>query len=179
MSIGRVLILQPKLVIADESVSMLDVSVRIGILDLLLTMREKYDISFIYITHDLITARYICDRIAIIVKGRILLIDTPDHMKATIQDVPMIQVTFNSPVKSLNLKESGIPRESRVDDTQLRIETTDVLATLQAITTLATRHNLRITNVKMTQPSLEDAFVHLTGVESKIMVLEKEERRQS
>ena len=57
--------LQPSFVIADESVSMLDVSVRIGILDLLLRMRDKFGISFIYITHDLVTARYICDRIAI------------------------------------------------------------------------------------------------------------------
>ncbi len=72
VSIGRVLVLQPSFVIADEPISMLDVSVRIGILDLLLKMREKYGISFIYITHDLVTARYICDRIAIMYLGRIV-----------------------------------------------------------------------------------------------------------
>jgi peptide/nickel transport system ATP-binding protein len=72
VSIGRVLVLQPSFVIADESVSMLDVSVRIGILDLLLRMRDKFGISFIYITHDLVTARYICDRIAIMYMGRIV-----------------------------------------------------------------------------------------------------------
>ena len=49
VSIGRVLVLQPSLVIADESVSMLDVSVRIGILDLLLHMRDKFGISFIWL----------------------------------------------------------------------------------------------------------------------------------
>ena len=72
VSIGRVLVLQPSLVIADEPISMLDVSVRIGILDLLLHMRDKFGISFIYITHDLVTARYICDRIAIMYMGRIV-----------------------------------------------------------------------------------------------------------
>jgi peptide/nickel transport system ATP-binding protein len=98
VSIGRVLVLQPELVIADESVSMLDVSVRIGILDLLLKMRDKYGISFIYITHDLITARYICDRIAIMYLGKIVeigpteeIINNPRHpyTKALITAVPV------------------------------------------------------------------------------------------
>jgi len=98
VSIGRVLVLQPELVIADESVSMLDVSVRIGILDLLFKMRDKYDISFIYITHDLVTARYICDRIAIMYLGRILeigptetIINHPYHpyTRALISAVPV------------------------------------------------------------------------------------------
>jgi peptide/nickel transport system ATP-binding protein len=98
VSIGRVLVLQPEFVIADESVSMLDVSVRIGILDLLFKMRDKYGISFIYITHDLVTARYICDRIAIMYLGKILeigptetIINAPRHpyTQALIAAVPV------------------------------------------------------------------------------------------
>jgi peptide/nickel transport system ATP-binding protein len=80
VSIGRVLILQPSFVIADESVSMLDVSVRIGILDLLQGMRDKFGISFIYITHDLVTARYICDRIAIMYLGNIVEIGPAEEI---------------------------------------------------------------------------------------------------
>jgi len=80
VSIGRVLVLQPELVIADEPISMLDVSVRIGILDLLLNMRNKHGISFIYITHDLTTARYICDRIAIMYLGNILEIGPTEEI---------------------------------------------------------------------------------------------------
>jgi len=106
VSIGRVLILQPELIIADESVSMLDVSVRIGILDLLLKMREEYGISFIYITHDLVTARYICDRIAIMYLGNILeigpteeIINNPRHpyTKALITAVPVPDPTAETP----------------------------------------------------------------------------------
>lgn len=80
VSIGRVLVLQPSFVIADESVSMLDVSVRIGILDLLQRMRDKFGISFIYITHDLVTARYICDRIAIMYLGKIVEIGPTEEI---------------------------------------------------------------------------------------------------
>jgi len=106
VSIGRVLVLQPELVIADESVSMLDVSVRIGILDLLFKMRDKYGISFIYITHDLVTARYICDRIAIMYLGNIIeigpteeIINNPRHpyTKALITAVPVPDPTAEVP----------------------------------------------------------------------------------
>jgi oligopeptide/dipeptide ABC transporter ATP-binding protein len=102
VGIGRVLILQPKLLIADEPISMLDVSVRIGILDLLLKMREKHGISFIYITHDLATARYICDRIAIMYLGKIVEIaPTEDilhnsrhpYTQALIEAVPVTDPT--------------------------------------------------------------------------------------
>jgi len=106
VSIGRVLVLQPELVIADESVSMLDVSVRIGILDLLFNMRNKYGISFIYITHDLVTARYVCDRIAIMYLGNILeigpteeIINNPRHpyTRALITAVPVPDPTAEVP----------------------------------------------------------------------------------
>jgi len=105
VSIGRVLVLQPEFVIADESVSMLDVSVRIGILDLLFKMRDKYGISFIYITHDLVTARYICDRIAIMYLGQILeigpteaIINNPFHpyTRALISAVPVPDPTVET-----------------------------------------------------------------------------------
>jgi len=106
VSIGRVLVLQPELVIADESVSMLDVSVRIGILDLLFKMRDKHGISFIYITHDLVTARYICDRIAIMYLGNIVeigpteeIINHPRHpyTQALITAVPVPDPTAKVP----------------------------------------------------------------------------------
>jgi len=72
VGVARVLILRPKFVVADEPISMLDVSVRIGVLELLLRIRDEFGISLVYITHDLATARYICDRIAIMYLGKIV-----------------------------------------------------------------------------------------------------------
>ncbi len=98
VGIGRILILQPRLVIADEPVSMLDVSVSMGILRLLENLRDKFGISFIYITHDLATARILCDRIAIMYLGKIVeiapsedLLKTPLHpyAKALLAAVPV------------------------------------------------------------------------------------------
>ncbi len=72
VAIARAIVTNPKLVIADEPVSMLDVSVRIGILELIKELQEKHGISFLYITHDLSTARYIGHRIAILYLGKIV-----------------------------------------------------------------------------------------------------------
>ena len=70
--IARAMILNPKLIIADEPVSMLDASVRIEILTLLKALQEKYDLSVIYITHDLSTTRYFSEWIYIMYAGKIV-----------------------------------------------------------------------------------------------------------
>lgn len=72
VAIARAIVTNPKLVIADEPVSMLDVSVRIGILELIKELQEKHGISFLYITHDLSTASYIGHAIAILYRGKIV-----------------------------------------------------------------------------------------------------------
>ncbi|MEM2261131.1 MAG: dipeptide/oligopeptide/nickel ABC transporter ATP-binding protein, partial [Ignisphaera sp.] len=69
--IARALILRPKLIVADEPVSMLDASVRIEILTLFRELQKKYNLSIIYITHDLSTAKYFSDRIAVMYAGHI------------------------------------------------------------------------------------------------------------
>ena len=70
--IARALVLKPKLIIADEPVSMLDVSVRAEVLELMRELQEKHKISYIYITHDLSTARYFGHKIAIMYMGKIV-----------------------------------------------------------------------------------------------------------
>lgn len=72
VALARAIVTKPKVIIADEPVSMLDVSVRIGVLDLMKNLQEKLKISFLYITHDLATANYIGNRIAILYLGKIV-----------------------------------------------------------------------------------------------------------
>jgi peptide/nickel transport system ATP-binding protein len=70
--LARALALKPKIILADEPVSMLDVSIRAEMLELMQELQKKYEISFIYITHDLATARYFGQRIAILYLGKII-----------------------------------------------------------------------------------------------------------
>jgi peptide/nickel transport system ATP-binding protein len=72
VAIARALVLRPRLIVADEPVSMLDVSVRGEILDLMQGLKEKFNISYIYITHDLSTARYVGDDLAVMKFGKIV-----------------------------------------------------------------------------------------------------------
>jgi len=70
--LARALALKPKVILADEPVSMLDVSIRSEMLELMHELQKKYNISFIYITHDLATARYFGQRIGILYKGKMV-----------------------------------------------------------------------------------------------------------
>ena len=72
VSIARALAVEPKVVLADEPISMLDVSIRIGILNLMLKLKEERDIAFLYVTHDLASARYIADDILVMYAGQIV-----------------------------------------------------------------------------------------------------------
>ncbi len=78
--LARALALKPKVILADEPVSMLDVSIRAEMLELLHDLQKKYNISFIYITHDLATARYFGQRIGILYLGRIVEIGPIDDV---------------------------------------------------------------------------------------------------
>jgi peptide/nickel transport system ATP-binding protein len=69
--IARALITVPDLVVADEPIAMADVSVRALLLDLMLRLKNELDLTYLFITHDLATAKYICDRLAIMYLGKI------------------------------------------------------------------------------------------------------------
>ncbi|MEM2702988.1 MAG: ABC transporter ATP-binding protein [Candidatus Bathyarchaeia archaeon] len=98
VAIARAFVVKPEFVVADEPVSMLDVSIRAEILKLMLSLIREYHTSFLYITHDLALARHFCDRIAIMYLGKIMemgsteqVIDIPLHpyTEALIAAVPI------------------------------------------------------------------------------------------
>ncbi|MHA1832907.1 MAG: ABC transporter ATP-binding protein [Candidatus Baldrarchaeia archaeon] len=72
VAVARALVLRPDFIVADEPVSMLDASIRAEVLNLLFDIKEKYGVSFLYITHDLALARHICDVIAVMYLGKIV-----------------------------------------------------------------------------------------------------------
>jgi peptide/nickel transport system ATP-binding protein len=86
VAFARALAVDPKVMLADEPVSMLDVSIRIGVLNLMERLKEDNGISFLYITHDIASARYIADETNVMYAGRMVegaesleLIDSPAH----------------------------------------------------------------------------------------------------
>lgn len=86
VAIARAIVLEPRVIVADEPVSMLDVSIRAGVLNLLKRLRNELGLSMVYISHDLSTIRYVCDKTAIMYLGRVVeigptrqLMDNPRH----------------------------------------------------------------------------------------------------
>jgi peptide/nickel transport system ATP-binding protein len=86
VAIARALAMQPRVLLADEPVSMLDVSIRLGVLNLLADLRARDGLSILYVTHDIASARYLADRVAVMYAGQVVesgpavaLTDEPAH----------------------------------------------------------------------------------------------------
>ena len=78
IGIARALALEPKIIVADEATSALDGSIRSQILDLLLDVQTKLGLSYLFISHDISTVRYFCDRVAVMHKGKIVELDSAE-----------------------------------------------------------------------------------------------------
>ena len=85
VALARALITRPKLVICDEPVSMLDASVQSQVLDLMLLLKEEFELTYLFITHDLWLARFLCDRIAVMNGGKIVEIGPTEEIFANPQ----------------------------------------------------------------------------------------------
>jgi peptide/nickel transport system ATP-binding protein len=70
--LARALVTNPELIVADEPIAMADVSVRTLLLDLMMNLKKEFDLTYLFITHDLATAKYICDRIGIMYLGKLM-----------------------------------------------------------------------------------------------------------
>jgi peptide/nickel transport system ATP-binding protein len=106
VAIARAMIVEPRFVVADEPTSMLDVSVRTGIMQLLLRFKRETGVSYLYITHDVAVARYLCDRIAVMRRGRVVelgltdaVLERPLHpyTRALIAAVPVPDPAYRRP----------------------------------------------------------------------------------
>jgi peptide/nickel transport system ATP-binding protein len=117
VALARALVLKPKLIVADEPVSMLDVSVRAEMLELMNSLRDKFRISYLYITHDLSTSRYIGDTIAIMYAGKIVelgpidqVLSNPLHpyTQALIDSISEPDANNLKMMKRINIKQGQV-----------------------------------------------------------------------
>jgi peptide/nickel transport system ATP-binding protein len=80
VSLARALILRSRFIVADEPVSMIDVSLRAELLELMMALKKKYDLTYLFITHDLTVAKNLCDRIGVMYLGRVVEIAQSDEL---------------------------------------------------------------------------------------------------
>jgi len=108
VAIARALAVQPRVLLADEPVSMLDVSIRLGVLNLLADLRDREHLAILYITHDIASARYLADTILVMYAGRV------------VESGPAVQVTDSPAHPYTQLLLSAAPDPVRVTAVTLR-----------------------------------------------------------
>ncbi len=138
VSIARTLIMKPKFVICDEPTSMLDVSIRISIMDLMLNLAKDLNVSYLYITHDLAVARYMCNRIAVMFNGKIVeiadteeLLNNPIHpyTKRLISSIPIPDPSYKRERYIINYDELDKIISKNPDDKMIDIGNEHLVAT--------------------------------------------------
>jgi len=114
VSIARALITRPKLIIADEPVSMIDASMKMNIVNLFKEIKDKYKVSFIYVTHDLSTAYYVSDYIATFYRGSMIeygtskeIMDETAHpyTKLLMDSVPRVGDKWQKDIEMSDIEE--------------------------------------------------------------------------
>jgi ABC-2 type transport system ATP-binding protein len=170
--LAAALIHEPKILFMDEPTSGLDVMSARALRELIKEL-AKSGVTIFLTTHYIEEAGQLCDRIAILVKGRIVVIESPEALRSRVQDIPLLSVEIDS-IKEFNIESlQGVPATSiRQLNGRILIQTLEVQETLKALIRLAEEQGIKVKEVQTIKPSLEDAFVQLTGITAESMTLE-------
>jgi len=174
LTVAAALVHNPNIVFLDEPTAGLDVMSARSFRDLLKDLKET-GVTLFLTTHYIAEADQLCDRIAIIVKGKIVIVDTPENLKAVVKSIPVVEVSFDSQLESLNVGELEDLGQIKLQGNRMQIQTKNVSETIKILTVFAEKHDLEIVYLNTVNPNLEDAFVKLTGVKSEVMMLEKDQ----
>jgi len=123
VSIARALAVNPDVLVADEPVSMLDVSIRVGILNLLKDLKKTLNLTFVFITHDLGVARYFCDRVAVIYQGQIMEVANTESLITETRN-PYTKLLLDSVPGSRDSGEAAVNDEAEWTDAKGQLSST-------------------------------------------------------
>ena len=175
LTIAAALMHNPRLLFLDEPTVGLDVVAARSLRNLIINLRHQ-GITVFLTTHYLEETDLLCDRIAILVKGRIVEIGTPETLKSVAEEESVIEFTF-SKMKSRFVEELSerLPQLKIVpfDQNKMRIYGGIPTHVLETVLQCAKNRRMEIDAVKSVKPSLEDAFVKITGLSPTVMALEK------
>ena len=175
LTIAAALIHEPNVLFLDEPTVGLDVVAARSLRNLISNLK-KQGITIFLTTHYLEEADILCDRIAILVKGRIVEIDTPDVLKTHAEEKPAIEFSFNRETPGLNAYISTIISGVKVvtlDCNKVRIYSENPSDVYSSVFRFAERDGVKINSVNNIKPTLEDAFIKITGLNPIVMATEK------
>jgi ABC-2 type transport system ATP-binding protein len=174
LTIAAALIHHPKILFLDEPTTGLDVMSARG-LRKLITDSKKKGLTIFLTTHYIPEAESLCDRIAIIVKGKIRVVDTPENIKAQVKETEILEIgldRLSEDLKGLLVSLDGVEK-ILIDENRIRFHTMSLDQVISPIIRSLEEHGAKIRSINTLTPSLEDAFVRITGLDSELMRVDK------
>ena len=174
LTIAAALIHHPKILFLDEPTTGLDVMSARGLRKLILDSKKK-GLTIFLTTHYIPEAESLCDRIAIIVKGKIRIIDTPENIKAQVKETEILEIGLDRITEDLKNKllfMEGIEK-ILIAENRIRFYTEKLDQITPPVIRVLEEQGAKIQSINTLSPSLEDAFVTLTGLDSELMKIDK------
>ena len=168
LTLAMGLVNSPRLLFLDEPTSGLDVQSNLIIRDIV-TDLAKDGVTVFLTTHNIEEANVMCERVAIINKGRIAAIDTPERLKKTIQSVQSIEVAFDRTGPGLLAELQTLPlvNDAKKAGDKIRLYTEDPSEVIERVVEYARTRKLKVISMTTLGPSLEDVFIRLTGLKAR------------
>jgi ABC-2 type transport system ATP-binding protein len=165
LEIARGLVHEPKVFFLDEPTTGLDPVSRVAVWQMLSRLKEEGDLTILLTTHYMDEADRLCDRIAIVDHGKLVALDSPLKLKASIPGKNVIEVSFlNAPEGWLQVLEA-LPEaaEVKAEDQVFRIASHNGSRTTGALMDAARRADVTVASLSVQSTTLDDVFVHFTG----------------
>ena len=163
LELGRGLIHYPKVLFLDEPTVGLDPQTRDHIWKYIRDLKQAHDITVVLTTHYMDEADRLCDRIAIMDHGKIVVLDSPAKLKETLEgDVVVVRANNANALSELVSKMLGL-NQTKIVDGALEITVRNGKVVMPRVMELATQNNIYVESILLREPNLEDVFLHYTG----------------
>jgi ABC-2 type transport system ATP-binding protein len=165
LEIARGLVHEPKIFFLDEPTTGLDPVSRVTVWEMLARLKTERDLTILMTTHYMDEADKLCDRIAIVDHGKLVALDSPLKLKASIPGKNILEVSFSGAPQNWMERLKTLPdvAEVKADDNVFRISSHNGPRTTVALIEAARSANATVASLSVQSTTLDDVFVHYTG----------------
>jgi ABC-2 type transport system ATP-binding protein len=165
LEIARGLVHEPKIFFLDEPTTGLDPVSRVAVWEMLAQLKRERDLTILVTTHYMDEADKLCDRIAIVDHGRLVALDSPLKLKASIPGKNILEVSFSEVPQNWVETLKALPEvaDVKTDDHVCRISSNNGPRTTVALMEAARNAGITVTSLSVQSTTLDDVFVHYTG----------------